>query len=207
MAENFAEPEGLAAGAANRSKAVTPTFWTALPHFLPLAIFPLIINAALHGGWWIAAPFVFFMLAGPLDIAFGADERNIDPLNTSERRLFWHNLPVWLWALLWPTTLVFGLWQILIAGELSIWEGALMAVVLTGEAQAVFIVGHELIHRRSLWERRLGEFLLASAPPTRNTPPSTSIFTMPLSARRWTWAPRPKAKASGTISPGRWRAT
>ncbi len=27
----------------------------------------------------------------------------------------------------------------------------------------MFIVGHELIHRRSLWERRVGEFLLASA--------------------------------------------
>ncbi len=38
-----------------------------------------------------------------------------------------------------------------------------MAVVLAGEAQAIFIVGHELIHRRSLWERRLGEFLLGEA--------------------------------------------
>ena len=34
--------------------------------------------------------------------------------------------------------------------------------MLTMEGQAVFIVGHELVHRRSTWERRLGEFLLAS---------------------------------------------
>ena len=37
-----------------------------------------------------------------------------------------------------------------------------MAVVLTSVAQSVFIVGHEMIHRLSVWERRLGEFLLSS---------------------------------------------
>ena len=31
------------------------------------------------------------------------------------------------------------------------------------EAQAVFVVGHEMVHRRTTWERRFGEFLLASA--------------------------------------------
>ena len=145
------------------ARTVEPSFAGALPHFLPLAIFPLIILALIHGGWWIAAPFAFFMLAGPLDLAFGDDERNMDPAKTPEARLFWHDLPVWLWALLWPPTLVFGLWQILAAGQFALWEGILLAVVLTGEAQAVFIVGHELIHRRSTWERRVGEFLLASA--------------------------------------------
>jgi len=41
----------------------------------------------------------------------------------------------------------------------KLWNEALARM----EAQAVFIVGHELIHRRRQWERRLGEFLLASA--------------------------------------------
>ena len=82
---------------------------------------------------------------------------------TSERRLIWYNLPVWLWAILWPLSFAFTLWQIFMVGHLSVWESALMAVVLAGEAQAVFIVGHELVHRRAAWERRLGEFLLASA--------------------------------------------
>ncbi|MCY4394186.1 MAG: fatty acid desaturase [Rhodospirillaceae bacterium] len=163
MAENIVEPGGLNSGNTRAAKAIEPSFRNALPHFLPLAIFPLIILALIHGGWWIAAPFAFFMLAGPLDIAFGDDERNMDPANTPERKLFWHNLPVWFWAFLWPPTLVFGLWQILAAGQFSVWECILLAVVLTGEAQAVFIVGHELIHRRATWERRLGEFLLASA--------------------------------------------
>ena len=51
----------------------------------------------------------------------------------------------------------------LVAGNLAVWETMLMAGLLTGVAQSVFIVGHELVHRRALWERRLGEFLLASA--------------------------------------------
>ena len=163
MAEAGAEPSGLGAGKAARGGLAQPSFGSALPHFMPLLIFPLIVNAALQGSWWIAAPFVFFMLAGPLDIAFGTDEHNMDLKKTSEGWLFLYNMPVWLWVLLWPLTFAFTLWQILVVGHLAVWEGALMAVVLAGEAQAVFIVGHELVHRRSAWERRVGEFLLASA--------------------------------------------
>ena len=163
MAHDSAEPSGFGAGAVAGGGAIEASIWNALPHFLPLLIFPLIVNAAMQGGWWIGAPFVFFMLAGPLDTALGTDERNMDPLKTPERRLFWHNLPVWGWAFLWPATFAFTLWQILVSGHLALWEGALIAVVLAGEAQAVFIVGHELVHRRHAWERRLGEFLLASA--------------------------------------------
>ena len=163
MAENNVAMDGPDRGTAATARAIAPSIFNALPHFLPLAVFPLIFLALFHGGWWIVAPFVFFMLAGPLDIAFGDDERTMDPARTPEGRLFWHNLPVWLWALLWPAALAFGLWQILVSGQFTVWECILLAVVLGVEAQAVFIVGHELIHRRATWERRLGEFLLASA--------------------------------------------
>ncbi len=163
MANDSVAIDGPDRGTAAAVTAIEPSFFKALPHFLPLAIFPLIFLALFHGGWWIVAPFVFFMLAGPLDIAFGDDARNMDPARTPEGRLIWHNLPVWLWALLWPAALAFGLWQILVSGQFTVWECLLLAVVLGVEAQAVFIVGHELIHRRATWERRLGEFLLASA--------------------------------------------
>ena len=163
MAESIVGSGVPAEGTPTAGDFIEPSFWNALPHFLPLAIFPLIFNAAVFGGWWFVAPFIFFMLAGPLDIALGVDERNMDPARTSERRLLWHNLPVWAWAFLWPVTLAFGLWQILVADHFASWEAALMVLVLAVEAQAVFIVGHELIHRRSVWERRVGEFLLASA--------------------------------------------
>ncbi len=163
MTDNSIAADGPQPGTAAAPRPVEPSFLNALPQFLPLAVFPLIFLALFYGGWWIVAPFVFFMLAGPLDLAFGDDERNMDPAKTPERKLFWHNLPVWGWALLWPPTLIFGLWQILAAGQFAVWEGILLTVVLAVEAQAVFIVGHELIHRRATWERRLGEFLLASA--------------------------------------------
>ena len=45
------------------------------------------------------------------------------------------------WAVLWPATLVFSLWQILVAGHLSAWEAGLMALVLGSVAQSVFIAG------------------------------------------------------------------
>ena len=155
-------------GVANQREAVSPhriepNFVNALPHYLPLAIFPLIWFAVVHGGWWLLPPFLFMSVAGPLDRALGPDGRTMDPAGTPERRLVWHNMPVWAWAVLWPPTLVFGLWQILVANPFAIWEEVILAIILTMEAQAVFVVGHEMVHRRTTWERRFGEFLLASA--------------------------------------------
>ncbi len=155
-------------GVPNQGEAVSPhriepNFANALPHYLPLGIFPLIYLAAVHGGWWLLPPFLFMSVAGPLDRALGRDGRTMDPAGTPERRLVWHNMPVWAWAVLWPPTLVFGLWQILVANPFAIWEEAILAIILTMEAQAVFVVGHEMVHRRTTWERRFGEFLLASA--------------------------------------------
>ena len=145
------------------TKPIASSFLNALPHYLPLGIFALIVLAAFYGGWWLLPAFVFMGASGPLDRALGLDGRNMDPAIVSEGRLFWHNLPVWLWAILWPGTLIFGMWQILAANQFALWEDVLLAIMLTMEGQAVFIVGHELVHRRSTWERRLGEFLLASA--------------------------------------------
>ena len=142
---------------------IEPSIFNALPHYLPLGIFPLILLAALYGGWWLLPAFLFMSVSGPLDHVLGLDGRVMNPTETSERRLRWHNLPVWCWAFLWPPTLIFGMWQILVANPFAIWEDVILAIILTMEAQAVFVVGHELIHRRSTWERRLGEFLLASA--------------------------------------------
>ena len=142
---------------------IEPSILNAIPHYLPLGIYPLIVLAAFYGGWWLLPPLLFMSVAGPLDKALGVDGRNMDPVKTPERRLIWHNLPVWTWAFLWPPTLIFGMWQILAVNQFAVWEAALLVIILTMEGQAVFVVGHELIHRRTTWERRIGEFLLASA--------------------------------------------
>ena len=143
-------------------RVVEPSVANALPHFVPLLIFPLVVAAAMYGGWWLAGPFVFFMLADRFDRLFGLEERNMDPATTRESQLFLYKLSLWLWAAFWPVTFVFVLWQMLVVGQLSLWEFGFTGAILTLVAQTVFIVGHELVHRRAPWERRLGEFLLAS---------------------------------------------
>ena len=162
MALNAVEPSDSRAGTAGGPGSVEPSFRNALPHFLALAIFPFVINAAIHGGWWLALPLAFYWFVSLFEARLGEDERNMDPGNTPEDRLFWYKLPVWMWAVLWPVSLVFSLWQMLVAGHLVAWEIALMAIVLTMVAQSVFIIGHEMVHRLSVWERRFGEFLLSS---------------------------------------------
>lgn len=139
-----------------------PSIGHALPFFLSLGIFPLVAVAAVRGGWWIAGPFVFYWLIELLEAPFGLEERSLDPRKTLEKDLTGYKIALWLWAALWPATLVFSLWQMLVSGHLSVWEIWLMAFALTTVGQACFIVGHELVHRRALWERRLGDFLMSS---------------------------------------------
>ena len=162
MAQNVAQTSDMGAGPVGGLGSVEPSFRNALPHFLALAIFPFVINAAIHGGWWIVLPLAFYWFVSRFEARLGEDERNMDPEHAPEDRLFWYKLPVWMWAVLWPVTLVFSLWQMLVTGHLVAWEIALMAVVLTMVAQSVFIIGHEMVHRLSVWERRFGEFLLSS---------------------------------------------
>ncbi|MCY3547403.1 MAG: fatty acid desaturase [Gemmatimonadetes bacterium] len=156
------EAHSSSASATMTDRVVRPSVANALPHFGPLLMFPLVAAAGAQGGWWIAAPFVFFMLADQFDRVFGVEERNMDPATTHESELFLYKLSLWLWAGFWPVIFVFSLWQMLIADHLSWWEIGCMAVLLAMVAQTVFVVGHELVHRRALWERRLGEILLAS---------------------------------------------
>ena len=163
MPQDSAVGGGLGPVKADVTPRIEPSILSALPHYLPLAVFPLIILASIHGGWWLVPPLVFMSVAGMLDRALGPDGRSMDPFRTPEKRLIWHNLPVWGWAFLWPPTLIFGMWQILVADQFAIWEDVLLVIILTMEAQAIFVVGHELIHRRTSWERKMGEFLLACA--------------------------------------------
>ena len=157
------ESKGSAGAVASGAVLVEPSLGNALPYFAPLLVFPLIFLAVLHGGWWLAGPFVFLALADKFDQTLGMEERNMDPDRTPESRLFVYKLSAWLWACLWPLTFAFALWQMLVVGHLAAWEIGVMAVLLFLVGQTVFVVGHELVHRRVTWERRLGEFVLASA--------------------------------------------
>ena len=161
MAENKLEPKSLGAVAAS-ARVVRPSIGNALPYFVSVVVFPLVIIASLQGGWWIAAPYLFLLIPDFCDAMFGLEKRNMDPRKTRESDLFLYKLSLWLWAALWPATLVFALWQLLVSNHLSTLETVFMVFVLSVVAQASFITGHELIHRRSVIERRIGEFILAS---------------------------------------------
>lgn len=162
MTEHLTIGSTVSTGEPDEMRYFEPSFGNALPHYLPLLIFPLLYLAASYGGFWLLGPFVFMSVAGFLDRVFGVDGLNMNPRGISERRFIWYNIPVWVWAVLWPPTLVFGLWQIFGGASYPVWQKVCLALLLTMEAQAVFVVGHELVHRRSTWEKRLGEFLLAS---------------------------------------------
>ena len=141
-------------------KFIEPSFLNALPHYIPLAVFPLFWLALLYGGWWMVAPFIYMSLAGPMDKVFGPDNRNL-PINTPQRRIRWHNIALWGWAVFWFPTVIFALYQILVANPHTWWEEVILIVLVTMEGQAVFMIGHELIHRRTGFARRVGELLLA----------------------------------------------
>ena len=140
------------------------SFFRAVPHFLPLLLFTLLVVAAQSGGWWLAGPYAF-MVANSLDPVFGLEERNIDPKNTPEASLFWYKLPVWTWAVMWTFTLAFVLWQILAGGgDLAVWERVVLVILLSMAAPLVYMISHEFIHRHAWWERRIGDFLVAPVP-------------------------------------------
>ena len=48
MAHDSAAPSGFGAGAVAGGGAIEASIWNALPHVLPLLIFPLIVNAAMQ---------------------------------------------------------------------------------------------------------------------------------------------------------------
>ena len=162
MAEDSVEPGGLNVGTAGREVLIRPSIWNAIPYFVPLAIFPFVIMAARDGGWWLAGPFFFFWLADNLDPVFGTEERNLDPRKTPASRLFLYKLAVWAWVALYPFTLVFTLWQILVADHLATWEAVLLVLALAAMARLTLNAGHDMMHRRTVWERWIGEFLMAS---------------------------------------------
>lgn len=142
--------------------SVEPSIRHALPYFTPVLVLLLVANAAIRGSWWMATPLVFFMLAELLDKLFGTEERNMDPTKRFDKKLLWYQVAMWTCVAMWPPTLVFALWQILAVGHLAIWEVLVMAVVLGNVATIILVVGHEVVHERTVWQRRVGEFILGS---------------------------------------------
>ncbi|MEM9735284.1 MAG: fatty acid desaturase, partial [Pseudomonadota bacterium] len=137
-------------------------FLHALPFLLGYTLAPAVLLAGLNGGWWLLAPFVIGWVLLPLaDRVTGLNIRNLDT-SIPEARLVWHRAILLGWV---PVQIALLVWALYRAGsgELSPSELGFFFLglgVATGGIGITF--AHELIHRRTLWERRLGELLLIS---------------------------------------------
>ena len=127
MAQDLESVTEEGTGKAKAPPYMEPSILNALPHYLPLGIFPLLFASATYG-WWLLPTFLFMSITVVGDKAFGQDGRNMNPAKTPERRLLWHNLPVWIWAFLWPPTLTYSMWQILVANQLAVWEDVILVL-------------------------------------------------------------------------------
>ncbi len=126
-------------------------------YFLPYSLAALPAAGLLIGGVWIyIVTLPAFALLILLDLALGEM-----PPPRPERR--WINmLPVWLWPLVQWALIAWVLWEIG-RERLTPLEAIGMALSVGFVTGAVgFTAAHELIHRRALAERWLGQILLTS---------------------------------------------
>ncbi|NDE00209.1 MAG: alkane 1-monooxygenase [Gammaproteobacteria bacterium] len=134
-----------------------------LPVVLPFASYAL----ALHTGAWDAAAFIvplwYFVLIPLLDALIGRDTTN--PSTREEAELatdrYYRALPV-LCLPLYTGVLLFGAWTLTVAPFSLI--GAIGWVISIGLVGGVVAINpaHELIHKQTRLERRMGGLLLAS---------------------------------------------
>lgn len=138
-------------------------FFKALPFALSFTFVPLIVLAALNGGWWIAAPFAWgWVCISLLDRVMGLNTENMDPA-TADELLIWHKRITWYWVPVQICMIVFCLWQATLPDHLGPWEAV---GVMAGLGVATGGVGinfaHELAHQRNRWERWAADLLLVS---------------------------------------------
>ncbi len=145
--------------------AERPRFWpvidffSAVPFMAAFLVYPGVWASATWGGLWILFP--FWVVATALDAVVGLNTANRD-VETPSRRIFWHHALTWMWVPMQPLAILYVWYQVFLGDHLSIHEKVGVVGVL-GAATAIGIaVGHDLVHRRSRWERWCGEFLMSS---------------------------------------------
>jgi len=143
--------------------AVSIRLLHALPFWLSLGLLPILVFAAIQGGWaLILPPLASWGLFTLLDAALGEDTRNADPA-TPETRLFWYRLITVLWLPL-QVALIFGL--IAYTADAPHLSAVEKIVLFFGVGIVSGTVGinysHELMHQKNRLERWLADLLLAT---------------------------------------------
>ena len=134
----------------------------ALPFWVSFALVPVIIFAAIIGGWaLVLPPLMFWVTFSVLDSATGLNSDNPDP-ELSQDQLFWHKFLTTAWM---PVQffLLFGLiWYVGASDHLNGWEKVALFFgvgILTGTVGINY--SHELMHQQSRQERWFADLLLA----------------------------------------------
>jgi alkane 1-monooxygenase len=134
----------------------------ALPFWASLGLVPVVVLAAVQGGWTIAlVPLASWGLLSLLDALGGTDGANADPA-TDEASLVWHRLITLVWFPVQAALLIWLLWYVPQA-DLSGMErlGIFFGMgVLSGTVGITY--AHELMHQKPAAERWLADLLLAS---------------------------------------------
>lgn len=136
---------------------------SALPFWMSLALVPLAVIAAFHGGWTLLLlPACTWWLFSLLDQVTGKQEENPDPA-TPEAALGWYRLITLIWFPVQFALLVWLLWYVPGATHLALWEKAGVFFGMGVVSGAIGInYAHELMHQRSRVQRWLADLLLAS---------------------------------------------
>ena len=137
-----------------------PIAW---PYWICLGLVPIVLIAAIFGGWTIfLIPVITWWLFAFLDAVVGLDPRNPDP-NTPEQSLFWHRAITLIWPFVQSAVLLFLLFWVAQTDHLSALEEILLFVGFGIPAGTIGIVyAHELIHQRTRLDAWFGDFLLAA---------------------------------------------
>jgi alkane 1-monooxygenase len=136
----------------------------ALPYFLAYLTPLSVVQGFERGGFWTYQTIVWVYVIIPLiDAAAGLDTRNLSEREAAAReRSLAYRLPLWLYV---PVQLGVIVWALDMAagGGASLLEISGLTISLGIATGAIGItVAHELMHRRSAFERTLAEILMAS---------------------------------------------
>jgi alkane 1-monooxygenase len=142
---------------------ITNNLSRALPFWLSLGLVPIVILAALWGGWsLVLVPAATWWLFTVLDRLTGKEERNADPA-TPEAKLGWYKAITLIWFPVQFGLLCWLLWYVPRAAHLDAAEriGVFFGMGVISGAVGINY-SHELMHQKSRLERWLADLLLAS---------------------------------------------
>lgn len=136
--------------------------WHAAPFWASFTLVPLLIFAAIHGGWTIAiVPLAAWWLSTALDTIAGQSHDGADP-DSPDSALLWYRLATLIWPIVQFVALFGLIAYVAPATHLALWEKVALFFatgVVTGTIGINY--SHELMHQSGRFERWLGDILLS----------------------------------------------